>query len=443
MKKFLTLMLTAIMAVACCIGLTACSDDSDKLKVGLICLHGESSTYDKNFIDAFKAACANKGVDYLIETDVAEEEACYSKAKDLAEQGCDIIFADSFGHESFIIQAAKEYPDVEFCHATGVKAHTEDVANYHNAFANIYEGRFVAGVAAGLKLAEMKAANANMATKVGYVGAYPYAEVKSGYTSWFLGVQQGYVRGMYDRLGVAAALLVKPSDVTMEVKFTYSWYDENAEKLAAQELISKGAVLISQHADSMGAPTACEDANVPNVSYNGSTAASCPNTFIVSSRINWQPYYEYVIDCVVNDKDIVDDYTAGFGTLYASEQGSVMLTEVGKAATEGTESLLIDVIQAIQCDNLKVFDTSSFTVDATKYAGLIEAGLLTLDEDGHVLSYKADVDDAGDFVGETEAIKSVVIDGTTISYFAESEYRSAPYFDLDIVGITLINPTQD
>ena len=121
---------------------------------------------------------------------------------------------------------------------------------------------------------------------MGYVGAYTYAEVISGYTSFFLGARS-----------------VCPS-VTMEVTFTGSWYDETAEKEGANKLIEDGCVLISQHADSMGAPTACETAGVPDVSYNGSTESACPNTFIVSSRIDWAPYFEYAMGCVASgDRD--------------------------------------------------------------------------------------------------------------------------------------------
>ena len=159
------------------------------------------------------------------------------------------------------------------------RAHTEGLDNYHNAFASIYEGRYLAGVAAGMKLNKMIEDGKFTAdkAKMGYVGAHPYAEVKSGYTSFYLGAKS-----------------VCPT-VTMEVTFTGEWYSEVKEKEAANKLINDGCVLISQHADSMGAPTACEEAGVPNVSYNGSTVDACPNTFIVSSAINWAPYFEYII----------------------------------------------------------------------------------------------------------------------------------------------------
>ena len=289
MKKILALLLAAAMLFA----LAACSSKpaAKDFKVGFIMLHDENSTYDLNFINAAKQACETLGVEYKILTNVPEGQESYDKAAELADDGCNIIFADSFGHEDYMIQAAKEFPNVQFCHSTGTKAHTEGLSNYHNAFASIYEGRYLAGIAAGMKLNEM-IANGDFAAedaKIGYVGAFTYAEVISGYTSFFLGARS-----------------VCPT-ATMEVTFTGSWYDETAEKEGAQKLIQNGCKLISQHADSMGAPTACETAGVPNVSYNGSTGAACPNTYIVSSRIDWAPYYEYAITKAMNGEAIDAD----------------------------------------------------------------------------------------------------------------------------------------
>ena len=367
------------------------SSTEETLQVGFIFLHDENSTYDLNFINGAKEACEKLGVQYTLKPNVAESNDCYEAAVDLASKGCDIIFADSFGHESFIMQAAEEYPDVQFCHATGTMAHTEGLANYHNAFAAIYQGRYLAGVAAGLKLNEM-IANGEFTedeAKMGYVGAFPYAEVKSGYTSFYLGAKS-----------------VCPS-VTMEVLFTGSWYDEAKEKEAAQTLIASNCKLISQHADSMGAPTACENAGIPNVSYNGSTVAACPNTFIVSSRIDWEPYFEYIINCVKNGEQIDTDWTGTF------ETGSVKLTEVNtQAAAEGTAEKLEEVKAQLISGEIQVFDIETFTVGGEK-----------------VLTYKADVDTDEAYAADTE----VIIDG----YFNESVYRSAPYFDIDIDGITI------
>lgn len=395
MKNFKKI-LAVLMAVALiCTAFAACTNNNDekKLKVGFIYLHDENSTYDLNFINAAKAACDKLDVEYINKTNIAEDENCLAAAEDLVDRGCTLIFADSFGHEDYMIQAAKKYPEVQFCHATGTKAHTEKLPNFHNAFASIYEGRYLAGVAAGMKLNEMIEAGEFTAeeAKMGYVGAYTYAEVISGYTSFYLGAKS-----------------VCPT-VTMDVQFTGSWYDETAEKEAANMLISRGCKLISQHADSMGAPTACENAGVPNVSYNGSTVAACPNTFIVSSKINWTPYFEYIINCVKDGKAIDTDWTGTLAT------GSVELSDINdKAATAGTKEKLAEVKAQLEAGTLKVFDTNTFTVNGEK-----------------ITTYKADVD-GGDRVPDTEAIK----DG---AYFDESANRSAPYFDLRIDGINLLN----
>ncbi len=373
---------------------TPVADDS--FKIGFIFLHDENSTYDLNFINAAREAQAALGLSddqVIFKTNIPESNECYEAALDLVDRGCTVIFADSFGHESYMLQAARENPDVQFCHATGTMAHTEGLANFHNAFASIYEGRYLAGIAAGLKLNEMIAAGQFKAedAKIGYVGAFTYAEVISGYTSFFLGARS-----------------VCPT-ATMEVQFTGSWYDETAEKEAATTLISRGCKLISQHADSMGAPTACETAGVPNVSYNGSTVAACPNTFIVSSRINWAPYFEYIVNCAKSGEAIAADWTGTLAT------GSVELSEINaKAAAEGTQAAIDAAKAKLESGELHVFDTAAFTVGGET-----------------ISSYLADVDTDANYEKDTE----VVADG----YFHESEKRSAPYFDLDIDGITKLN----
>ena len=424
MKKFLALLLALVMvfALAACGEAETTTSDApaseapedgtvseapegdgtvagiplDQIKVGFIFLHDENSTYDLNFINAAKAACEALGLtedQYVLRTNVPEGQECYDAAAELADDGCNIVFADSFGHEDFMIQAAREFPEVQFCHATGTKAHTEGLDNYHNAFASIYEGRYLAGIAAGMKLNEMIEAGEITAdqAKMGYVGAFTYAEVISGYTSFYLGAKS-----------------VCPS-VTMDVTFTGSWYDETAEKEAANKLIAEGCVLVSQHADSMGAPTACEEAGVPNVSYNGSTLDACPNTFIVSSRIDWEPYFEYMINCVVNGEAIAADWTGTLST------GSVVLTDVNEAAAaEGTAEAIETAKAALEDGSLHVFDVSTFTVGGET-----------------LTSYMADVDTDADYTPDTEAI----VDG----YFSESTFRSAPYFDIQIDGINLLD----
>ena len=405
MKKFLAMLLALVMALS----LVACGEKKDdtqgdgdgdataaKVKVGFITLHDENSTYDLNFINAAKKAIEDLGLtedDYILKTNVPEGQECYETAMDMVDNGCNIIFADSFGHEPYMIDAAKENPDVQFCHSTGTRAHTEGLANYHNAFASIYEGRYLAGIAAGMKLNEMIEAGKFTAeeAKMGYVGAFTYAEVVSGYTSFYLGAKS-----------------VCPT-VTMEVTFTGSWYDETLEKTGAELLIDRGCKLISQHADSFGAPTACQNAGVPNVSYNGSTKNVGADTYIISSRIDWAPYYEYAIKAVMDGTAIDTDWTGTLAT------GSVVLTELNTdVAAEGTQDAIDAAMAKLENGELHVFDTNAFTVN------------------GEALpSYMADVDTDEAYTPDTE----VVHDG----YFAESEFRSAPYFDLEIDGITRLD----
>ena len=325
-------------------------------------------------------------------TGVDESDACYKAAADMADSGCDIVFADSFGHESYMVQAAKEFPNVEFCHATGVSAKVQNIKNFHNAFASIYEGRFLAGIAAGMKLNEMISSGkiTSDQAKIGYVGAWPYAEVISGYTSFFLG-----------------ARYICPS-ATMKVVYTNSWFDIAKEKESAESLIKDGCVLISQHADSEGAPKACQAAGVPNIAYNVDTTHLGPDTAIISSKIDWEPYFELIINAVVKGEAIPTDYCGDFST------GSVALTKLNdKAAAPGTAEKIAEIEGKLKSGEIKVFATDSFKVKGE-----------TLSE------YKADVD--GDYVGET----NVIHDG----YFDESnakDFRSAPYFDIIIDGITV------
>jgi len=401
-KKLIALLVCLTMAMipvlASCGGGSSSGGGSDEgeFKVALICLHDENSTYDLNFINGFKEAMGNLGIDedhYMIKTGVPEGQECYDAAAELADAGCKLIFSDSFGHQDYMLQAATEFPDVQFVSCTGDKALVANQDNYHNAFAAIYDGRYLAGVAAGMKLNELKDAGKlkGDTPKMGYVGAFTYAEVISGYTSFYLGAKS-----------------VCP-DVTMDVTFTGSWYDETAEKEGANKLIQGGADLISQHADSFGAPTACETAGVPNVSYNGSTKDAGPNTYIISSKINWAPYFEYATKAVQDGKTFDTNWT---GTI---ETGSVELTELNTdVAAEGTAEKLEEVKADLAAGKTHVFDTSTFTVDGKE-----------------LTSYKADVEADEKYEHETE----VVSDG----YFHESEFRSAPYFDVAIDGITRLD----
>ncbi len=366
----------------------------EDLKVGFIFLHDENSPYDKNFMDAATAmqeelGLSNDQVRFI--TNVPESNEAQVAAEELVDWGAQLVFANSFGHEDYMLAAAEEFPDVIFCHATGTKGHTSEINNYYNAFAKIHQARFLAGVVAGYKLNEMieNGEISEAEAKVGYVGAMPFAEVKSGYTAFYLGVRE-----------------VCPS-ATMDVVFTNSWYDEALEKEAANTLIADGCVLISQHADSMGAPTACEAAGVPNVAYNGSTISTCPTTALTSSHISWQPYFVHIVQSLMDGTEIEQDFSGGL------KEGTAVLGPLNEGVVaEGTQEKVDELRTQLENGELYVFDTSKFTVDGE-----------TLE------SYMADVDSDPDFTPDTEAIQDGI--------FMESVLRSAPYFDLDIDGITL------
>lgn len=405
MKKILSVLLALTMVLGICFAFTSCGNENQgdnqdtnaqtggtdevsvpaDFKVGFIFLHDENSTYDKNFMDAAKTVQAELNLSdeqVLFKTNINESNECYEAAGELVDEGCKLIFADSFGHETFIVQAAQENPDVQFCHATGTQALQLNLPNYHNGFAAIYEGRYLAGIAAGMKLNEMidngtiKAEDA----KIGYVGAFNYAEVVSGLTSFFLGARSVC------------------ESAEMEVVYTNSWFDIALEKEAALSLIDDGCVLISQHADSEGAPKACEERNVPNVAYNISTISMAPTTALISSKIDWAPYFRMIIKATAAGESFDTDWCGNIAT------GSVILTELNEAvAADGTAEQIAKATEEFKNGTLKVFDTSKFTVNGE-----------TLTE------YLADVD--GDFTGDT----NVVSDG----YFHESDNRSAPYFDI-------------
>ena len=353
-----------------------------KDKFCLITLHDSNSSYDKNFIDAFNEIGTELGVDVEIKSGVPEGEECYNAAKEFAESGCKGIFADSFGHEEYILKAAKEYPKIQFAHATGTLAHTEKLDNFHNVFAKIYEARYVTGIAAGMKLNEMIKNNEikESEAKIGYVGAFPYAEVISGFTAFYLGAKSVC------------------NSTTMKVRYTGSWYDEKLEKEAAEKLIDDDKCkIISQHADSQGAPNVCESKGVPNVYYNGENT-QLTKSYLISQKINYKPFFKIFVENTQKGTKMDYDYTGSLN------DDSVIVYKASSIAASGTQAAVDKAIEDLKSNKTKVFDTSKFTVNGTK-----------------LTSYKADVDT------DYEAISG--------GYFHESELRSAPYFDIIIDGI--------
>lgn len=389
MKKVLALLMAGTMTASlavCGVSAEEAGVALEDLKVGVIYIGDENEGYTAahmNGIDEMAAALGLDDSQVIEKTLIGEDEGCADAAFDLADQGCQIIFGTSFGHETYMLEAAPEYPDVQFCHATGYQAASSGLANMHNFFTSVYESRYVSGVVAGLKLNEM-IENGTITEDqafMGYVGAYPYAEVISGYTAFYLGAKS-----------------VCPS-VTMEVKYTNSWASFDLEKECAEALIADGCVMISQHADTTGAPTACEAAGVPVVGYNISMIETAPTQALTSASINWGPYYTYAAECVLKGEAIETDWCQGYS------EGADQITELNDAAVaEGTAEKVAEVEAAIKDGSLKVFDTSTWTVNGET--------LDTYEKNG--IEYISD------------------------GYFHESEFASAPAFDILIDGITSI-----
>ncbi len=409
MKKLLALVLACVMvfALAAC-GTTeepaAPTEAESDLKIGIILVGDENEGYTFAHIDGIRKAAAALGIsdDQIIwKYSIPEDESCYDAALELVDDGCTYVFSNSYGHQSYMQQAASEVSDVTFVSATGDTAASSGLPNFKNAFTSIYQSRYVSGIVAGKKVAELiedgslTDANydANGNVKLGYVGAYPYAEVVSGYTAFYLGAKSVV------------------ENVVMDVQYTNSWFDQTAENEAANALISKGCVIIGQHADSTGAPQAVQaalDAGTVaySVGYNIDMLSVAPTAALTSATNNWSVYYQYAFSCALSGEEIATDWAEGY------ETGAVAITALGDSCAEGTADAVAEAEAAIQSGELKVFDITKFTV-----GGETVESYAVNDFDGNVL------------------FPEVISDG----YFHESEFRSAPYFDLRIDGITELN----
>ncbi len=404
MKKLASLILALclILSVACA---NAQAVSAENIKIGFICIGDENEGYSANHINSLKRALERVGVSesqVVFKFNVSESEAAYEAAVECAEEGCNIVFATSFGHENYVFQAAAEYPEIQFCHATGVAASSSELTNVHNYFPAIYEARYVSGIVAGMKLNQMIDEGKITAetAKIGYVGAFPFAEVISGYTAFYLGARS-----------------VCPS-ATMEVKYTGSWGDLNLEKATAEALIANGCVLISQHADTTGAPTAAETAGVPVVGYNISMIAAAPTQALSSAACDWSVYLEYAVKSMIEGAEMPKDWCGGYA------EGAVYITELNESAVApGTAEAVAAAEEALKAKTLNVFDVSTFTCQPT------DNGSYAVDADGHLTSAFA-LDADGDYVNDNT---EVVSDGA----FHESTVRSAPYFSIIIDGITV------
>ena len=420
MKKFLALLLALVMALS----LVACGGGGEKeeapkaeepkaeepkgeepaadpaadLKVGLICVHDINSGYDAAHIQGLEGAFDAMGLDkseIVFKYNIPEDETCYDTAVDLAEQGCNLIISNSYGHQLYMQEAASEYEDVTFVAATGDTAAPSELPNFKNIFPYTYESRYVSGVVAGMKLKELMDAGEVTDPYVGYVGAFPYAEVVSGYTAFFLGIQS-----------------IVP-EAHMDVQYTNSWYDPVAEGEAANALMARGCVIIGQHADSTGAPSAVQAAwesgkAVYSVGYNIDMLAVAPDAALTSAQNVWAVLYQATLEAFTAGKEVPTDFACGIA------KGAQQISKLGPNVADGTQEAVDAASTAIKDGSLKVFDTSKFTCG------------------GETVTQAFGLDADGDFVNDHG---EAIVDGA----FVESSLRSAPYFSLRIDGITELN----
>ena len=412
MKKTVALLAAVLMVCTLFIGCAGgeaageAAGKNDNVKIGVILVHDENIGYDEAHINGVRTALKNVGFseDQVVwKYNIPEDETCYDTATDLVEQGCKYVFSDSYGHQTYMQQAAIENPDVVFAAMTGDLAGLSNLKNYKNAFPHTFESRYVSGVVAGLKLQELVESGVltdankdeNGAWKIGYVGAFPYAEVVSGFTAFFLGVRS----------------IVE--NVSMDVTYTNDWADPIAEAEGANALMSRGCVIISQHADSTAAPAACEAAlaagtNVYCVGYNVDMLSVAPRAALTSAQNDWSVYYTYAFNCIKNGEELATDWSEGYAT------GANMISKLGESCPAGTAEKVAEVEAGIKAGTLNVFDCSTFTV-----GGETVTSFLALDTDG-------------DWAGDTgEAVENGV--------FYESKLRCAPYFSLIIDGVNPLN----
>ena len=429
MKKLLGIVLSAAMllSMAACGSTAASSAAADStadaatatdaaasdLKVGVITIGDETEGYTAAHINGIKAAAQKLGMSdsqIVWKYKVPEGAECSDAAEDLVGQGCNLVVSNSYGHQTYIVEEAEKYPDVTFVSMTGDFAALTGLDNFKNAFTNVYESRYVAGVVAGMKLQELvesgtltpetqpNSFTADGKVKIGYVGAYNYAEVVSGYTAFFLGVQSVY------------------PNVAMEVMYTNSWFDIDKEGAAAEALIANGSVIIGQHADSTGAPAAVQklqDAGTIcySIGYNIDMLPTAPTAALTSATNVWSVFYKELFEAAMNGEEIASDWAKGY------DDGAVAVTGFGPSCAVGTAEKVAEVEAALRDGSLKVFDTATFTVNGETVPSA-PCDMTIMDWATGTVSYQ----------GETY---EGIVDGA----FEESTFRSAPYFTLRIDGI--------
>ncbi len=426
-KKIAAVVMAVVMLATVAVVFSSCSSDAGSLKIGCILVGDETEGYTKAHMDGIKEAAKELGIaesQIVWKYKVEENSSCFDAASDLVGQGCSLVVSNSYGHQTYMVQAAEQFPDATFVSMTGDFAAISGAPNFKNGFTKIYESRYVSGVVAGMKLAELiengtisaeatpEHFDENGNVKIGYVGAFNYAEVVSGYTAFYLGVKS-----------------VVPN-VTMEVNYTNSWFDIEKEAAVAEALVANGCVIIGQHADSTGAPSACEKLLSSgkvcySVGYNIDMLETAPNAALTSPTNTWAEFYKDLFKAALDGKasEFAPDVAKGYA------ENGVAITTLGSSCAAGTAEKVAEVEAGLKNGTIHVFDTSTFTVSADQGTCTVET-----DSEGHVTSCKVDLSFM-DYTTMTPIYKGEVVECIKDGYFEESTLRSAPYFSIRIDGI--------
>ena len=344
-------MLALLMAGVLILSLAACGGGETKptgedaqgagvkasdLKVGLILIGEADDAYNKNHIEGMQAACETLGLNYdtqvVVKTNVKEDATCSDAIDELLDAGCKAIFAGSFGHEQYMVEAAANSPNVQFCHATGYQSASDNLDNTHNYFAKIFEARYLAGIAAGMK---------TETNRLGYVAAKPFAEVISGFTAFYLGAKS-----------------VNP-DVTMLVNYTNEWSNATKEATNAQVLIDQGCDVIAQHSNSAAPAITAQNNKVFAVGYNDDMIPVAPDAALISARVNWGAYYEYALGCLLQGKPIDQDWCGSYA------DNACDLSNLNEAiAAPGTKEAIETAAKGLNNGSVQVFAGPLHGVDA-------------------------------------------------------------------------------
>ena len=362
MKKFLAL----IMAVAMMLAMVACGGgqtsspsptpsasepaQEEVFKIGAIYINSKNDTAGYTFAhhNGITTAMKELGMDVESQLVIVDEipedkEQVLSAVDTLVGEGASIIFGISFGYIDALEEAAAEYPDVIFSHATGYKSND---TNFNNYFGRAYQARYLSGIAAGLK--SLETGNNN----IGYVAAYgtEYAETASGINGFALGVQS-----------------VNP-DAKVFVKNLGAWADEVNESAYAKELIeSFGCGVIAQHCDSAQPQIAAENAGVFGCGYNSDMTADAPKAHLTAAIWNWNVYYRTAMEAAMACEGDASQFVAKMGTpaYYGGlAEGFVDVSPLTENCAAGTDKAIEAVKALIISGEWDVFSGVKLTVDA-------------------------------------------------------------------------------